>query len=342
MDPDAVDAAERVPHGGTDDRGLLEFSANLNPERPDGVGAAYERALESADRYPDDDYPAFRDAAAASVDRDGDRDVGREHVVPTPGGLAALRLAFATTLTPGDEVLVPAPSFGEYAREVELQGATASFVAHDAIVDLDDVALEGAAMVVVCNPNNPTGEAVDAAALRALAARCRAADTTLVVDEAFLGFTDEPTLAGEPGVVVARSLTKVFGLPGLRMGFAVATGDLRDRLDTARPAWGLSTPAAEVGAYCLRRTKFVAETRARVRRERRRMRDALDDRFDVHPSEAPFLLLETETPVETLVADARRAGVAIRDATTFRGLDDHVRVAVRRPAENDRLLDALS
>ena len=349
MDPDAVDAVERVPHGGTRDRDLLEFSANVNPERPEGVGAAYERALVDATRYPDDDYPAFRDAAADYVDRAGEHDVAREHVVPTPGGLAALRLAFATTLTPGDEVLVPAPSFGEYAREVRLQGATPSFVPHDAVVDLDAAALDAAAMVVICNPNNPTGEAFDHGALRALAARCRATGTTLVVDEAFLGFTGEPTLAGEPGVVVARSLTKLFGLPGLRAGFAVATGRERDRLRAARRTWNLGTPAATVGAHCLRDHAFVDATRDRVATERDRILDALPDGLRAYEETtdrdgvAPFVLLElADDDASALVAAARDRGVAVRDATTFRGLDAHVRVAVRTRTENDELLDVLT
>jgi threonine-phosphate decarboxylase len=349
VDPDAVDAVERVPHGGTDDRDLLEFSANVNPERPEGVGAAYERALVDATRYPDDDYPAFREAAAAYLDRDTERDVDRGHVVPTPGGLAALRLAFATTLTPGDEVLVPAPSFGEYAREVELQGATPRFVPHDAVVDLDGRALDAAKMVVICNPNNPTAEAVDAAALRALAARCRAADTTLVVDEAFLGFTDEPTLAGEPGTVVARSLTKLFGLPGLRAGFAVATGRERERLATGRRTWNLGAPAATVGAHCLRDHAFVDATRDRVATERARVVDALPDGLRAYDETiegagvAPFVLLElADCDASAFVAAARDRGVAVRDANTFRGLDAHVRVAVRTRAENDELLDVLA
>ena len=349
MDPDAVDAVERVPHGGTRDRDVLEFSANVNPERPEGVGAAYERALVAATRYPDDEYPAFRDAAADYVSRDAERDLEREHVVPTPGGLAALRLAFATTLTPGDEALVPAPSFGEYAREVRLQGATPRFAPHDAVVDLDAAALDAAAMVVVCNPNNPTGEAVDAAALRALAARCRTAGTVLLVDEAFLGFTSEPTLAGEPGAIVARSLTKLFGLPGLRAGFAVATGRERDRLRAARRTWNLGAPAAAVGAHCLRDRAFVDATRDRVATERARVVNALPEGVAAYDATserdgvAPFVLLELDDrDPGAFVADARDRGVAVRDATTFRGLDAHVRVAVRTRAENDELLAALS
>ena len=333
MDPNAVDGVDRVPHGGASDPTLLDFSANTNPERPDGVASVYESACAAAARYPGDDYCQYRTAAGEYL--------GCEPltVVPTAGGIEAIRLAFGVSLDSGDRALLPKPSFGEYAREVRLQGAEPGFVAHDALLETDPSGYE---VAVVCNPNNPTGDAYARADLIAYAETCRAADTVLIVDEAFLDFTDRQTLAGEPGVVVARSLTKVFGLPGLRMGFAVATDRLRDRLDTARPAWGLSTPAAEVGAHCLRRTKFVAETRDRVRRERRRMRDALDGPFGVHDSEAPFLLLETrDRSVEAVRDDARAAGIVIRDATTFRGLDAHVRVAVRRPDENDRLLDAL-
>jgi histidinol-phosphate/aromatic aminotransferase/cobyric acid decarboxylase-like protein len=360
MDSDSVREVGRVPHGGSDDPDLLDFSANTNPRTPEGTESVYAEAFDSARSYPDDDYPEFRAAAAAFADCDP------EAVVPTPGGLAALRLAFAVGVSPGDSVLVPYPSFGEYAREIRLQGGEPEFVPHDEILDADP---EDHAAAVVCNPNNPTGDAYDDAALREFAAECRASDTLLVADEAFLGFTNRPSLAGTEGVAVARSLTKLFGLPGLRAGFAVGagsvgagssgTGSVGDDLATARRAWSLGTPAATVGAYCLRQADFVAETRERVRRERARMADALGEEFEVYSpdapplssSDAPFVLLdvgaggdsagkEERDPAE-LVASAREEGVAIRDATTFRGLDSHVRVAVRAPDENDRLLEVL-
>jgi len=89
--------------------------------------------------------------------------------------------------------------------------------------------------------------------------------------------------------------------------------------------------------------EFVERTRERVASERARMRTELDDRFDVHESDAPFLLLDVgDRDVATLVDATRERGVTIRDATTFRGLDSHVRVAVRTPAENDRLLAVLA
>jgi histidinol-phosphate aminotransferase/threonine-phosphate decarboxylase len=333
MDPEAVASAGRVPHGSSDDPDLLDFSANTNPLVPDGTERVYREAFDAARTYPPDDYPDYREAAAGYVD------CAPEAVVATPGGLAAIRLAIEVTVDRGDSVLVPFPSFGEYAREVRLQGATPSFVPHDELLDADPA---DHALAVLCNPNNPTGEAYDPDGLAAFADRCRAAGTSLLVDEAFLGFTDEPSLAGREGVVVARSLTKLFGLPGIRAGFAVATGDLRERLGVARRAWALGTPAAAVGAHCMGCEAFVAGTRERVRTERERMAEALSGRFAVHPSDAPFLLLDVgERDVGAVVERAREHGVALRDATTFRGLESHVRVAVRLPGENDRLLEVL-
>ncbi|UPV72873.1 aminotransferase class I/II-fold pyridoxal phosphate-dependent enzyme [Halorussus limi] len=333
MDRDSVREVGRVPHGGSDDPDLLDFSANTNPRTPPGTREVYADALDASRSYPNDDYPEFRAAAADFADCDPDA------VVPTPGGLAALRLAFAVSVSPGDSVLVPFPSFGEYAREIRLQGGRPEFVPHDELLDADP---RDHAAVVVCNPNNPTGDAYDPGALREFAAECRESDALLVADEAFLGFTDRPSLAGTPGVAVARSLTKLFGLPGLRAGFAVATGEVGADLATARRAWSCGTPAARVGAHCLRADEFVAETRERVRRERARMTDALGEEFEVHPSESPFLLLDAgERDPAEIVRRARERGVAVRDATTFRGLDSHVRVAVRTPGENDRLLEVL-
>lgn len=350
MNPDAVDSLlaagvddgqapdgpsdVRVPHGSVDDQRVLDFSANTNPRYPEGVARVYQTALPTAREYPADDYCSYRVTAGEYVGCEP------QSVVPTPGGLAAIRLAIQTTVRPGDSVLVPYPSFGEYAREVRLQGGEPTFVPHDELLGADP---DDHALAVVCNPNNPTGDAADPARLREFAEHCRATDTVLLVDEAFVGFTDEPTLAGADGVIVARSLTKLFGLPGLRAGFAVATGRLRERLAAARRTWSLSVPAADVGRFCMAEESFVERTRERVATERERMADRLDRRFDVRPSDAPFLLVDagSSDAVDDAIAEARQQNIAIRDARTFRGLDSQFRVAVREPDENDQLLAAL-
>ena len=332
MDADSVERVGPVAHGSEPESEGIDFSANVNPETPEGVAAVYQNALEAARSYPPRGLPTYRRAAARYVD------VDPEAVVPTPGGLAAIRLALSTTVDPGDRVLVPFPSFGEYAREVRLQGGEPVFVPVAEILDAD---LDEVAMAIVCNPNNPTGEAFDATALRSFVERSWATDTPVLVDEAFLGFTEEPTLAGTPGTIVARSLTKLFGLPGLRAGFAVARGELGDRLEAARLTWNLGVPAAETGAHVMRDHEFVERTRARVDRERAQLRNTLDGRYEIHDSVAPFLLLEVDEPVTPLLERARERGIILRDARSFRGLDSHVRVAVRRPSENRRLEEVL-
>lgn len=326
-------AVGREPHGSAEDDSLLDFSANTNPHVPEGVEDVYRAAFEKSRSYPTEPPRAFREAAAAVVDCEP------AQVVPTPGGLAAIRAAIALCVESGDSVLVPSPSFGEYAREVRLQGGTPQFTTENSILTADPT---DHALVIVCNPNNPTGTAYDDDALLGFADRCRAAATPLLVDEAFLGFTDRPSMAGVAGVVVARSLTKLYGLPGLRAGYAVATGEFRTALANARRPWNVGVPALATGTYCLDQQAFVRATRERVESERARLAAALSDSFDVHPSDAPFLLLDVgDRDVDAVLSHARQSGIALRDARTFRGLDSHVRIAVRDRTAHDRLLAVL-
>ncbi|MDY6817375.1 MAG: aminotransferase class I/II-fold pyridoxal phosphate-dependent enzyme [Halobacteriales archaeon] len=333
MDPDAARDVGREPHGGAEDPRQLDFSASVNPRRPTGIGRIYSGTLSTARAYPADGYAEFRAAAATFCN------CLTEYVVPTAGGMDAIRLAIETNVTRGDRVAVPEPSFAEFAREVRLQGAEPVFQPYDEMLQVDPADY---AMVVLCNPVNPVGACYDPDQLQMFAGQCRADGTPLLVDEAFLDFTDQPSIAGEEGVIVARSLTKIFGLPGIRMGYAVATGEYYTAMENGRLAWNLSAPAAAIGEHCMDQEEFIAETRERVASERERMRTALEAEYRVMPSDAPYLLLEPRTgDVDTVIATAEEAGIAIRDARTFRGLDNHVRVAVRLPDENDRLLEAL-
>jgi histidinol-phosphate/aromatic aminotransferase/cobyric acid decarboxylase-like protein len=333
MHPDAIPAVEGSACDDPPDPSLLDFSGTANPERPAGVAGVYDAAFGESRTYPSNDYTRFREAAAAYVG------CAPPSVVPTAGGLRAIRLALGVAVSAGDSVLVPVPSYGEHHREIRLQGGRPTSVPYEELLHADPT--EHAA-VLACNPNDPTGDVFPAADMEAFAERCRDAGTTLVLDEALIDFSDAPSLAGTPGVVVVRSLSKIFGLPGLRAGFAVATGDHRDRLVTARQAWGLAAPAAAVGVHCMTRTGFVERTRDRTARERERMRERLSTEYGVHPADANILLLDVDDrSVPAVVERARDGGVAVRDATDYRGLDSHVRVAVRKPDENDRLLDAL-
>ncbi len=336
MDITALETVDRVPHGGATADDVIDFSANTNPRQPPGIKAVYQDAFEATKRYADDHYEDFRKAAAAHIDAD----CASTAVIPTAGGLAGLRLALASTVSPGDSVVVPVPSFGEYIREVRLHGGTPRTVAAAQLLDTDPT---DDAVAIVCQPNNPTGRMYAAKALDTFVSRCQKAGTTVIIDEAFLDFTDRESLAGTPQTIVLRSLTKIFGLPGLRAGFVIAPQPFHDRIETARQPWNLGTPAARVGTHCLQAQTFVAETRKRVHRERDRVIEAISSAVTPIPSAAPFVLCDVGSQsVDQLLKTAREHGLILRDARTFRRLDNHIRVAIREPAENDRLIDLLT
>lgn len=190
MQPETVREVGRVPHGSSDDPDIVDFSANTNPRVPDGIEEIYREAFADARSYPAEPPEEYRATAAAYV--------GCEpaQVIPTPGGLAAIRATISLAIEPGESALVPYPSFAEYGREIRLHDGDPELVPQAELLDADPT---DHALAVVCNPNNPTGNAYDPDRLDAFAERCRAAGTTLLVDEAFLGFTDRPSLAGRGG-----------------------------------------------------------------------------------------------------------------------------------------------
>lgn len=236
------------------------------------------------------------------------------------------------------------PSFTE--PEVALRDARVP-VHHVFGYDLDPLQVpEAADLVVVGNPTNPTSVLHPAETVRALTRPGR----VVVVDEAFMdAVPGEPeSLAGEPvpGLLVLRSLTKTWALPGLRAGYALGEPDLLARLAAHRPHWPVGTLVLEAVTACSE-PAAVAEAQ-KAAHETAAHRDWLAGeltRLGVHvhtPAAAPFLLLRVPDG-ERVRAALRRRGIAVRRADTFPGLTvDHLRVAVRDPADCAPLLAALS
>lgn len=333
MKRDAIPTVPHVPHGGSTIRGAIDFSANINPDIPPGTREKYHDALDDARSYPPEPPTFFIEAAADYLG------VSPTTITPTAGGLAGIRLTLETLVSPGDRVAVPYPSFSEYEREATLQGCQIKLFPHDEILSLDPADY---AVCFVCNPNNPTGTAYDPESLRAFADNCAETDTNLIVDEAFLGFTTYPSMAGTADTIVIRSLTKLFGLPGLRAGFIIAPEPVTTILTTARRPWNLSTPALAVGTHVMQQSAFIENTIKRTKTERERLSATLSRNYKVYPSDAPFLLLTpTHASIDTLLDSCRKDGLIIRDARSFRGLDSHCRIAIRTPDENDQLLSVL-
>jgi len=203
---------------------------------------------------------------------------------------------------------------------------------------------ERAQLVVLGNPNNPTGTLDPAVALAALARPGR----LLVVDESFMDFVpgERESLAARrdlPGLVVVRSLTKLWALPGVRAGYLLAAAEVVARLAAQRQAWSVNAIALAALEVCA----ADRETPARVAGEVARGREDLLARLAAvpglraWPSAAPFVLLEGP-PGRDLPGELRGRGVAVRPAASFPGLaGEHLRVAVRGEPEHRALVRAL-
>ena len=327
---------------GVSERDLLDFSQNVNPlGAPARVLEAAQRALyEEAGRYPDAGYPRLRGALATYLG------VPPGNVVPTNGGAEALFLAARAAGAAG-RALILEPTFSEYAAAARAAGLEPVRRVARRSEDgfrLDHAALEnleGVALVFLCNPNNPTGNALSRAEVLEVADRVRERSAVLVVDEAFADFAPGTGVAAEigEGLYVARSFTKFFAIPGLRLGCLVC--ERAGRVQELQPSWPVNAVAAAAGIAAVGDQDFIDASLAGVARLRERLFDSLDalPGLTPFPGAANFLLVRGPVGLSERLA---RRGVLVRGCEPFRGLGPgYFRVAVRGARENGRLVAAL-
>jgi histidinol-phosphate aminotransferase len=291
---------------------VIRFDANV-PPLPGVPQVPLGESFARLNEYPEGTYRELREAAASYAG------VEPEQIVAGAGADGLIGLAARTFLAPGRRAYVRRPTYSLYAIASGVEGAELT----------DDPA--DAQLVWLCNPNNPTGELVEPVAIAALASSVP--DAVVVVDEAYFeygGVSVVPLIAETPNLIAIRTLSKAFGLAALRVGYAVASAELAAELDRRRDPAPVATPSARIAAAALRAPRVdVDQTVA----ERERMRDALlAAGLDCPPSAANFVLLPG-------LAD--RADELEEQGLVVRRVSDGIRITVRLPAENDRILAAL-
>lgn len=320
--------------------GLLDLAVNVYAApRPDWLERALRRSLAELAAYPDPEP-----ARTAIAQRHGRR---RHEVLPTAGAAEAFTLV--ARLRPWRRAVVVHPQFTEPQAALEQAGHDVTTVlcrSGDGFA-LDPAAVpEDADLVVLGNPTNPTGVLHPAATVRAL----RRPGRLVVVDEAFMDAVpgEAESLVRErlDGVVVLRSLTKHWSIPGIRAGYVVGDGAAVRGLAATQTPWSVSTPAIAAMVACMGRTA-AAEARERaatLARWRRFLEGGLRGRGLDHVSSAASFVLARLGPGAH--GALREHGIAVRRADTFPGLDGSwARIAVRPPEVTHRLfaaLDALS
>ena len=327
----------------------LDFSANVSPLRlPRSAREAAARALESAARYPDPECRELRRGLAAY------HGVPAENIV-CGNGAADLIYRVCRVIRP-ERALVTAPGFGEYEEALRSAGCKAErFLLpeeRDFALNAEGFASavrEGADLVFLCNPNNPTGRLSTREEMRTILEACRAAGAVLVADECFMDFVDHPeknSLTGElkawPELVILKAFTKTYAMAGLRLGYALC-GDaaFAEALRQGEQHWPVSQIAQEAGVAALQETDYAAKLRALISEERRRMERALRRLgLRVIPGEANYLLFSCEDAALGEKLCAR--GILLRSCAEIPGLGaGWFRTAVRTAEENAMLIAAL-
>lgn len=326
---------------------ILDFSASINPLGPPAcVERIVHQTIIRLVHYPEPYAEALcRDLAYF-------HGVEAEQVVAGNGTTELLFLL--PRAIECRQVLVPAPSYIDYARASTLAGLEVEHLPlrpeEEFQLDLErlEKRLHGGELVFLGQPNNPTGQLCNREALRRLAVA--RPDVSFVMDEAFADFVEGYcSLVGEApaNLIVLRSLTKIYAVPGLRLGYAVAGRETASRLRALVPPWSVNVLAQEVGRALLQEREYVRRSQRIVARWRSALTVQLRalPEVQVWDGEANFLLLRLGKKGDA-VELARRLferGVAVRPCANFAGLDQSfLRVAVRTESENEWLVRALA
>jgi histidinol-phosphate aminotransferase len=310
---------------------------------PEVVAAVTYWARRGINRYADSHASELRRELAV---RHG---LEPERVVIGNGAAELLAAAAHALLEPGDELVTPWPSYPLYpvmARHAGAQAVPVPGHESDAIL----AAVSGRTrLVVLCNPNDPTGHFLTAETIDALIRRLPER-VVIVLDEALRDFADaeRPTasldlLDDHPRLIIVRTFSKAYGLAGLRVGYALGGPGAEGLLEQLEPPIGVNALAQAGAIEALRKTaEEVAHRRRRVIAERARLTDQLNDLgIDAAPSQSNTLWLSAPgIEGEDLAARLDHLAVRVKPGSTF-GATDHIRVAVRDSAATDRLVRAL-
>jgi histidinol-phosphate aminotransferase len=331
---------------GLDDVVKLSWNENLFGPLP-GVLEAVTAELENIWLYPEQPYIDFRNEVAAATG------TSPTNVVPAHGSLALLGLVASLLLRPGEHVVVPTLTYGLYAQISATRGATVHRAPMRALaIDLDAMAETAervdARIVWVCDPNNPTGAALEPgewqAFVDALPARC-----VVVVDEAYADFVSPDrrvrreldVLAGRR-VIVLRSFSKLYGLAGLRLGYALVDESLVPYFDLLEEPFNVNCAALAAGCACLRATDAVEARRQDVATARGALSDGLRAAgLEPLPSVTNFVLAGVDVDDAALGDQLAQRGLLIRPGSDY-GLPGYVRITVGPPPLMERVVAELS
>ncbi|MBI1820999.1 MAG: threonine-phosphate decarboxylase [Nitrospirae bacterium] len=327
---------------------VIDFSTNVNPLGiPPSALKAFENSFKEVGAYPDSQSRTLLRKASAHYA------LSSTEILAGNGTTEFIFLI--PRVFPVSSVLIFSPTYSDYETSAKLAGCQVHFGGSNlrpSIHDFHSILLEHRGkvkLVFLCNPNNPTGVCFSAEQVRWLIQRHPS--FLFVVDEAYIDFVNAPAASLlnfplEKNVIVLKSLTKIFNIPGLRLGFAFASEALIQKLEHFKEPWTVNTPAQKVGEALLDEKSFLDETRIFVEKSKAGLFHLLNQFKELEPftSEANYFLIRLvgELKAEALKRDLLKEKILIRSCHQWRGLGpDFFRIAVKKEEDHHRLFAVL-
>lgn len=337
---------------GIDESTIIDFSASINPlGYPQGLRAAINGRLDSILHYPDIDAHDLTEALA------GYHTAVPEHIAVGSGSTEFFYL-IPQIMKPRTALIV-SPAFSEYEKGLRMAGTDVSYFPtnKEQNFEIDAPALcemlrNRYDLLYICNPANPTGVLTPKETLHRILMCARDAGTLTLVDEAFVDFVEEASLKSEipafHDLIVVRSMTKFFGLPGMRIGYIISSSRWVTAIRHGKTPWSVSSLAQIAATAALGDTAFIGATRSYIAQEKLFLKDTLNTvpYIIAYDSAANYLFIAVDDKTGLTSTQVRDRlipeGILIRDCSTFQGLGDrYFRVAVKRHDQNVILVDAL-
>lgn len=327
---------------------VLDYSSNINPL---GVPNSFKKAVienfETLEKYPDIDYVELRTAIG---------DYNNCHIDNVVVGNGATEVLFLyMKAVKAKKVLIIAPTFAEYERAARAAGRDVKFFPLSKDFSLNENMLldfiTDEDVVVMCNPNNPTGKFQNLEKIKKLADFLERKNKKLFIDEAFIEFVDNwkdktAFLLKHKNIFILRALTKFFALPGVRLGYGLTYDRaILNEIKNIREPWSVNGVAEIAGKTMLLDTLYIHETENWIKKEKLWFYEELCkiDNIEVTPTETNFILVKLlNDNAKSFRKKMIENGVLVRDASNFMFLDEsYIRLAIKDRKKNEKVLEAL-
>lgn len=327
---------------------VLDYSSNINPL---GVPSSFKKAVienfETLEKYPDIDYVELRTAIG---------NYNNCHIDNVVVGNGATEVLFLyMKAVKAKKVLIIAPTFAEYERAARAAGRDVKFFPLSKDFSLNENMLldfiTDEDVVVMCNPNNPTGKFQNLEKIKKIADFLERKNKKLFIDEAFIEFVDDwkdktAFLLKHKNIFILRALTKFFALPGVRLGYGLTHDEaILNEIKNIREPWSVNGVAEIAGKTMLLDTLYIHETENWIKKEKLWFYEELCkiDNIEVTPTETNFILVKLlNDNAKSFRKKMIENGVLVRDASNFMFLDEsYIRLAIKDRKKNEQVLEAL-